>query len=111
MTDLRVLQSIFLLNVAKLIIWAFDNGFQLTAGELMRSQEQQDIYYNDGRSKVVHSRHQDRLAIDLNLFIKGVYQTNRAAYEPLALYWKSLDEDNIAGYDWGWDANHFEMKK
>ena len=36
--------------------------------------------------------------------------TNTASYKPLAEYWKSLHEDNVSGYDWGLDGNHFEMK-
>lgn len=107
---MRKKQSIFLRNVAKLITWAFDNGYELTGGELTRTDEQQAIYRRKGLSKAVRSRHQDRLAIDLNLFINGVYQTTREPYKPLADYWKSLHPDNVAGYDWGWDANHFEMK-
>lgn len=103
-------QSTFLLNVAKLIIWANENGYELTGGELWRPQEMQDLYLKSGKTKVKHSRHQDRLAIDLNLFVNGEYAKGREDYKPLAEYWKSLDENNIPGYDWGWDANHFEMR-
>ncbi len=107
---LRAKQSIFLKNVAKLILWAFENGFELTAGEMHRTQEQQDFYFKDGKSKVRKSPHQQRLAVDLNLFIDGKYITSNKGFKPLADYWKSLHPDNVAGYDWGWDANHFEMK-
>jgi hypothetical protein len=107
---MRKKQSIFLLNVAKLIIWSFDNGMELTAGEMYRTDEQQAIYLQQGKSKVQRSRHQDRLAVDLNLFVGGIYRTDKESYKPLATYWKSLHPDNVAGYDWGWDANHFEMK-
>lgn len=103
-------QKIFLLNVSKLIQWAFANGYELIGGELWRTEEQQKIYLEKGLSKVLRSKHQDRLAIDLCLFINGIYQTEKESYKPLATYWKSLDPCNIAGYDWGWDANHFEMK-
>ena len=107
---MRERQSIFLLNVAKLIIWAFDNGMELTGGELYRTPEQQEIYVKTGKSKTYNSRHLSRLAIDLNLFIKGQFITDKESYKPLADYWKSLNPDNIAGYDWTFDANHFEMK-
>ena len=106
---MREKQSIFLQNVAKLILWAFENGYELTAGELWRTQEQHDWNIKNGKSKAKRSRHQDRLAVDLNLFIGGVYKTDRESYKPLAVYWKSLHSLNKAGYDWGWDANHFEM--
>ena len=107
---LREKQSIFLKNVALLISWAFDNGFELTGGELQRTSEQQEVYVNEGLSKTMNSQHLKKLAIDLNLFVNGKYQRNREAYRALAEYWKSLHPDNVAGYDWGWDANHFEMK-
>lgn len=107
---LRERQSLFIQNFAKLILWAFENGYEVTAGELLRTPEQQQIYIKKGLSKAERSRHQDKLAGDLNLFVGGVYQTAKSPYKPLADYWKSLHSDNVAGYDWGWDANHFEMK-
>lgn len=108
--SLKDKQIIFLKNFALLIIWASENGYQVTAGELFRTEEQQAINIKKGLSKATRSKHQDRLAGDLNLFIKGEYQTTREPYKPLAVKWKSLHPDNVAGYDWGWDANHFEMK-
>lgn len=107
---MRQKQAIFIRNLAKLILWAFDQGYELTIGEAYRTQEQQDIYLKTGKTKVKHSKHQDRLAVDLNLFINGEFIITRDPYEPLVKYWKSMHPDNIAGYDWGWDANHFEMK-
>lgn len=103
-------QGLFLLNVAKLIIWINEQGWYATGGELLRTKEQQQIYFDENKSKTMDSDHLKKLAIDLNLFINGVYQTNKEAYKPLADYWKSLNENNVAGYDWGWDANHFSMK-
>lgn len=108
---LRQRQSIFLRNVAKLIAYAFDElGVELTGGELYRTAEQQAIHVKNGLSKVKMSRHQQRLAIDLNLFIDGKYVTETEKYKPLAEYWKSLHPENRAGYDFGWDGNHFEMR-
>ena len=102
-------QTTFLQNVAKLILWAFENGYELIGGELLRTEDQQKIYLAKGLSKIKRSKHQDSLAIDLCLFIKGVYITDTKQYKPLADYWKSLNPNNVAGYDWGWDGNHFEM--
>lgn len=107
---LREKQSVFLKNVAKLILWAFENGYELTGGELLRTEYQQQYYVENGMSKTMNSRHIQKLAIDLHLFIEGTYQIDKEAYKPLAKYWKSLHPKNVAGYDWGWDANHFEMK-
>jgi hypothetical protein len=102
-------QSLFLQDVAKLISFAHtQKGIMLTGGELYRTAEQQAIYLAKGLTKVKLSQHQKRLAIDLNLFIDGVYQSEKEAYKFLSDYWKSLSPKNRSGYDWGWDANHFE---
>ena len=107
---LRDKQVIFLSNVAKLVEYGNSlPGYSLTGGELFRTAEQQAIYISKGLSKTKYSKHQDRLAIDINVFINGVYRTDKAAFEPLAKYWKSLDISNVSGYEWGWDYNHFQM--
>ena len=84
----------------------------VTFGEAWRSPETQQAYYAQGKSQVKQSAHMNRLAIDLNLFIDGEYQTKTEAYRPLGEYWKSLDPQNIWGGDWeGFpDGNHFERK-
>ena len=104
---LRQKQSKFIQMVARLIDWAFVNGYELTIGEAFRTDEQQEIYVKKGTSKVKRSKHQDRLAIDLNFFIDGKYRETTKAYQPLGDYWK--DMGGIWGGDWGWDGNHFEF--
>ena len=107
---LRQAQSIFLLNVSKLIQYAFDNGFELTAGELFRSAEQQQIYVKMGRSKTMNSLHLSRLAVDFNIFKNGKLVGKKES-EPLGAYWESLHPLN----SWGGngiklvDAPHFSM--
>ena len=92
-------------------MWAFENGFELTGGELLRTPEQQEIYLKQGKSKTSDSKHLNKLAIDLNVFMKGQYQAVTDAYRPLGVYWKSLHPENVWGGDWGWDGNHFQMGK
>lgn len=102
-------QGQFLMHVAQLVAWVNShNGWYVTGGELFRTKEQQEIYFNSGKSKTMHSKHLSRLAIDLNLFINGNYRKDKDAYKPLADYWESLHPDNVAGFTWGWDANHFQ---
>ena len=107
---LRQRQSVFAQNTAKLILYAYEIGFEVTLGEALRTVEQQRIYVNSGKSKTMNSRHIQRLAIDLCLFRNGTYLTGKEDYRQLAEYWESLNPDNVAGYRWGWDANHFEMR-
>jgi len=121
----REKQSEFLQNVAKMILWAFDNGMELTGGELLRTNDQQLLYfegytlYKAGsaihlgkaprKSKTLASKHLDKLAIDLNVFIDGQYKTDKESYLKLGEYWENLNPENVWGGSWGWDANHFQM--
>ena len=100
-------QQRFLPLVAKLIEWAYANGYELTAGEMYRSPEQAALNAQHGTG-IANSLHILRLAVDLNLFRGGVYLTDTAAYEPLGVYWESL------GGSWGGrfskpDGNHFSL--
>ena len=114
----------FLKDVAKLIVWADANGFKLTEGEGYRTVDQQRLYYhgfevaeiNGGlvlrpapkRSKTMNSKHLQRMAHDFNVFVDGEYTNDVEKIRPLGEYWKSLDEDNVWGGDWGWDPGHFQ---
>lgn len=100
----------FLKDLAILIQYAERLGFELTGGELERKKEMQDIYFKDGRSKTLDSLHLKKLAIDLNLFIAGVYQTSSEAYRVLGLFWESLSPYNRWGGNFTTikDGNHFE---
>lgn len=100
-------QRKFTLMVAQLIQWAYDNGYELTVGDAYRDPR---LHGQVGEKKgygASSSCHKLRLAIDLNLFIKGVYQTSSEAYTPLGEYWESL------GGSWGGrfqDGNHFSVE-
>jgi hypothetical protein len=92
---LRQKQSKFALMVAELILWAHDQGYELTFGEAWR--------IGDPRL------HGKRLAIDLNLFINGKYQTSTEAHRPLGEKWKRM------GGSWGGDfkkpdGNHYSLE-
>lgn len=82
-------------------------GQELTFGEVWRSEEQQAIYLRTGKSWIKRSNHQDRLAVDFNLFINGVYQTSTEAWRALGTVWESLHPN----CRWGGrfrDGNHVE---
>ena len=123
--SLREKQSIFSLNIAKLIIWAYEHGYEITLGEALRTPEQQLLYFegysikkigsslhfakDQRKTKTMASKHLKKLAIDINLFIGGEYRSDKESFQPLAEYWKNLHPDNVSGTDWGWDFNHFQM--
>lgn len=94
--SLRQSQSAFVSDVAKLIMYANKNGFELTAGEFFRSPEQQAIYLKTGRTTTSNSLHLSRLAVDFNIFKNGQLCTKKEA-EPLGAYWETLNPLNSWG--------------
>ncbi len=101
-------QQKFAVMVARLIMWADENGCAVTFGEAYRTPEQAALNARKG-SGVANSLHTQRLAVDLNLFVGGVYQTSSSAYRPLGEYWESI------GGSWGGrfskpDGNHFSLE-
>lgn len=101
-------QQLFTQLIAQLLIWAGDHGYRLTFGEAYRTPEQAALNAKKGVG-ISSSLHTQRLAVDFNLFINGVYQTDSAAYLPLGEYWESV------GGSWGGrfakpDGNHFSLE-
>lgn len=101
------LQRKFTEMVGQLIIYAYSQGVELTFGEAFRTPEQAALNAASGAG-IAHSLHTERLAVDLNLFVRGAYCTDTAGYEPLGVYWESL------GGSWGGrfskpDGNHFSL--
>lgn len=95
--------------VAKLIEYAYAQGYELTAGELYRTPEQAALNAKSGAG-IAHSLHTQRLAIDLQLFKNGVYITDSADYEPLGVFWEELDPDACWGGRFSKpDGNHFSL--
>lgn len=101
-------QQLFTKLIAQLILWADEKGYRLTFGEAYRTPEQAALNAKSGKG-IANSLHTQRLAVDLNLFKDGIYQTDSAAYKELGLYWESL------GGAWGGrftrpDGNHFSLE-
>ena len=93
--SLRKDQSRFVRMVADLIIFAYDNGYELSFG---------DAWARSGH--ITGSFHYQRLAIDLNLFKDGKYLEDTEDHKPLGEYWVSI------GGVWGGnfmkkDGNHY----
>lgn len=107
--DLFTKQTIFSHNVAHLLEYLFKEGYQTTLGEAWRTPEQAQWDAQHGTG-IINSLHCQRLAIDLNIFKDGKYLNDFKSYEPIGIYWESLDKDNR----WGGrfkrvDLDHFEM--
>ena len=103
-------QFSFIKDVALLIMYCAQQRWKVTGGDLLRSNEEQDRKYKLGLSKARggESRHQSRMAIDLNFWnTDGVYmpyveeEDGRDAHDSqlalIADYWESLNPKNRAG--------------
>ena len=100
MGKLREKQSEFMRALGLLITYAYSLGYELTGGDLWAKE-------GEGRPHIKKSKHYRRLAIDLNLFKDGKYQSNSIAHLPLGEYWEKLG--GIWGGFWsGKDGNHYE---
>ena len=97
--------------LAQLVIWAYDNGYEISMGEAQRTKEQQAIYVKTGKSKTMYSHHIICLAQDISLWKDNIYLTATPEYKPLGDYWKSLAPECVWGGDWGWDGGHFQYTK
>jgi hypothetical protein len=110
-------QAAFLLDVCTLVPFATALGYTVTGGELARTIEQQQIYWNTGKTKTMKSNHLKRLAIDLNFIKNNQMITDPKELEPIGRHWVSLNPLNRWGgnFDGDWnpktgfmDAPHFE---
>ena len=107
---LREKQSEFCYLVAKLIYFAYGNGYQFTFGETYRSPEESERLFKLGKG-IKNSLHTKKLAIDLNLFKDGKYLTKTEDYKVLGEYWEMQSQ---SGYICHWgghfgDGNHFSI--
>jgi hypothetical protein len=102
-------QELFAFNIAKLILYLYDKGYEVTFGEALRTKEQSEIYAKQGKGSKF-SNHQIRLAMDLMLFKDDVYLTQSEDYRSAGEYWKTLNPQNKWGGDFKLrDGNHFSM--
>lgn len=108
-------QAIFLKQAALLILYAEAKGWKVTSGELWRPNEMQEIYLKQGKTTVKYSKHQKKLAIDLNFFRpsdkKLTYK--KEELQEIGDFWESLDSKNSWGGNWKSfiDTPHFERKE
>ena len=96
-------QQAFVRLIAKLIVFAYDRGYELTFGE---------SYDDDGVGHMRNSNHYIRLAADLNLFKNNVWLKKSELHKELGEYWESLgtpDCKTAWGGRWG-DGNHYSIE-
>ena len=101
-------QRKFTLMIGKLIVFAYEQGYELTVGDFYRDTR---LHGEHGAKKgygSAKSVHKLRLAGDLNLFVNGEYITSSEhhAWSVLPGYWESLGGAKAVPND----ANHFSVE-
>ena len=100
-------QRKFVRMIADLIVWAYDNGYELTFGDAYRDPRLHGQMGWKVGYGAASSCHKIRLAIDLNLFKDGVYMDSTEAHTPLGEQWEKM------GGTWGGrfkDGNHYSLE-
>lgn len=94
-------QAAFLRDVRKLLAFADERKFLVTAGELGRTPEAQAQQLREGRGSTMDSMHLRKCAIDLNFFVESGGRTEwvhaAADLEAVGAYWEGLDPRNRWG--------------
>lgn len=104
-------QRLFMKLLGEFLVWIYQQGYEVSGGELERSKAQAEANAASGAG-IANSNHLRRLAIDLMLFKGGVYQTGSEAYMPLGEKWKSMNPLCCWGGDFKTrpDGNHFSLE-
>lgn len=86
-------------------------GYSVTFGECYRTPEQAALNAQSGKG-IANSLHTKRLAIDLNLFVDGKYQSDSTSYKLLGAMWKVKHPLARWGGDFTTrpDGNHFSLE-
>lgn len=108
-------QRLFVEQIARLVLWAYEQGYALTYGDAYRDPR---LHGQIGEKKGyghAKSCHKYRLAVDFNLFKKvngeWLYLTSTEDHRPLGRKWESMHPLNR----WGGrfpnpDGNHYSME-
>jgi hypothetical protein len=99
-------QREFSLKVAKLIVWIYQNGYEVSLGDAFRDARVHGKFGEKGSYASAKSFHKKKLAIDLNLFHNGKYLSSTADHKPIGEKWERM------GGTWGGrfakkDGNHY----
>lgn len=100
-------QRVFTRMVADLILYAYENGYELTFGDAYRDPRVHGAVGVKDSYSSANSVHKERLAVDFNLFKDGKFLTATEDHRPLGEFWESI------GGTWGGrfqDGNHYSLE-
>jgi hypothetical protein len=102
-------QREFTQDIADLIQFIYDSGYECTFGDAFRDPRSHGEMGDSGPYGRRRSAHKQRLAVDLNLFLNGEYLSTTEAHRPFGEFWKGMHQDNRWGGDFD-DGNHYSRK-
>lgn len=105
-------QHLFMRLLGEFLVWIYTQpGLAVAGGQLQRTQAEASANAASGKG-IEHSLHIKCLAIDLMLFVDGVYKTDTASYRALGDKWKSMHELCRWGGDFVSrpDGDHFSLE-
>ncbi len=135
MSELLQKQFRFSKMISELVLWLYGQGYTVQKGDAWRSTDKlyvpsgdvgfeddekysyQELLFYNKKSKVLNSKHNDRLAEDL-LIWKDFKQLTSDGYRPVGEQWESMGgrwggRFGISKEEYsskiGWDSNHFEL--
>lgn len=100
-------QREFPLMIAKLIVFAYEHGYELTFGDAFRDPRLHGELGEKKGYSAANSNHKIRLAVDFNLFKEGKFLTSTEDHKKLGEFWESI------GGSWGGrfnDGNHYSVE-
>lgn len=107
---LRTARCEFSLAIAKLILFAMSQGYEIALAEGMDRKTRRD----PTSDHMIGSLHEIGLAQDLDLYKDGVYLTDGASHDVLGAWW--LDYGKACGLPLAWgghftsvDSNHYSL--
>lgn len=105
-------QRLFMRLLGEFLAWIHQQpGVEVVGGQLQRTQAEANANAASGAG-ISNSLHLKCLAIDLSLFVHGVYKIDSESYRGLGDKWKSMHELCRWGGDFKTrpDGNHFSLE-
>lgn len=102
-------QRLFSKLVAQLILWAYDQGYEVTTGDFFRDPRVHGAIGEKKSYSHPKSCHKLKLAGDLNLFKDGKYLDETEDHRPLGEKWESMHPLCCWGGHFN-DGNHYSLK-
>lgn len=101
-----------LVRVVRRVALLVDQPFRVTEG--VRTLQRQKQLYKEKKTKTLNSKHLTGRAVDVAPLVNGVPSYDWAQYKRLVAVAKQVAKETETpmafGYDWGWDAPHWELK-